>query len=157
MRATIHAMRSGFENQGRPSSIFSQESGRYPGWRLRDGDDPAEMVAALDEAGLTWAAYFIIRAEEGEDPGGRGAVGNQYVPRSPVMKPEKAKRQLERMLLSFTPGSVVMLLGEVFREMGREAREDGSEAIADNYEIAESSLTVLGLGLDALLPKPKGR
>jgi hypothetical protein len=73
------------------------------------------------------------------------------------MKPEKAKRQLERMVLSLTPGSVLMLLGEVFREMGREAREGGSEVIADNYEIAEASLTVLGLGLDALLPKPARR
>ena len=73
------------------------------------------------------------------------------------MKPEKAKRQLERMVLSLTPGSVLMLLGEVFREMGREAREGGSEVIADNYEIAEASLTVLGLGLDALLPKPRRR
>ena len=73
------------------------------------------------------------------------------------MKPEKAKRQLERMVLSLTPGSVLMLLGEVFREMGREARDGGSEVIADNYEIAEASLTVLGLGLDALLPKPRRR
>jgi hypothetical protein len=73
------------------------------------------------------------------------------------MKPEKAKRQLERMVLSLTPGSVLMLLGEVFREMGREARDGGSEVIADNYEIADASLTVLGLGLDALLPKPDRR
>jgi hypothetical protein len=29
--------------------------------------------------------------------------------------------------------------------------------IADIYKVAESSLTVLGLGLDALLPKPQGR
>jgi hypothetical protein len=73
------------------------------------------------------------------------------------MKPEKAKRQLERMLLSFSPGSVLMLLGEVFQEMGRETREGGSEVIADNDQIGEASLTVLGLGLDALLPKPGRR
>ena len=73
------------------------------------------------------------------------------------MKPEKAKRQLERMLLSFSPGSVLMLLGEVFQEMGRETREGGSEVIADAAKIAEASLTVLGLGLDALLPKPERR
>jgi len=73
------------------------------------------------------------------------------------MKPEKAKRQLERMLLSFSPGSVLMLLGEVFQEMGRETREGGSEVIADNDQIGEASLTVLGLGLDALLPKPARR
>ncbi len=73
------------------------------------------------------------------------------------MKPEKAKRQLERMLLSFSPGSVLMLLGEVFQEMGRETREGGSQVIADNDQIGEASLTVLGLGLDALLPKPARR
>lgn len=73
------------------------------------------------------------------------------------MKPEQAKRQLEKMLSSFSPGSVLMLLGEVFHEMVEEAREGGSEIIADNLKEAEAAMNVLGLGLDAILPKPKVR
>ena len=38
------------------------------------------------------------------------------------MRPEKAKTQLKLMLRSFTPGSVLMLLGEVFGEWAGEAR-----------------------------------
>ena len=94
--------------------------------------------------GLTWAAYVVIRAEEGEDPGGRGAVGNPDVSRTPVMKPEKAKRQLERMLLSVTPVSVLMLLGEVFREMGRGA---GARLGCDRRHLQGRRVELDGVGL----------
>ncbi len=73
------------------------------------------------------------------------------------MKPEMAKKHLQTMLESFSPGSVLMLLGEVFGEMGKEARESGSDVMADNYEQAEATMTVVGLGLDAILPKPTMR
>lgn len=70
------------------------------------------------------------------------------------MKPETARKQIKRMLRSFSPGSVLMLIGEVFHEMAEEAREKGSEVISDNYEQAEATMSVVGLGLDAVLPKP---
>ena len=70
------------------------------------------------------------------------------------MKPETARKQIKGMLRSFSPGSVLMLIGEVFHEMAQEARESGSEVIADDYESAEATTTVVGFGLDAVLPKP---
>jgi hypothetical protein len=73
------------------------------------------------------------------------------------MKPEQAKRQLEQMLLSFSPGSVLMLLGEVFGQWTEEARGGGSEIIADNLKEAEATVKVVDLGLDAILSKPKER
>ena len=74
---------------------------------------------------------------------------------SPEMKTEQAKRQLEKMLSSFSPGSVLMLLGEVFGEWAEEAREGGSEVMAGNLKQAEATMIVIGFGLDAILPKPE--
>ena len=73
------------------------------------------------------------------------------------MKPEQAKRQLEKMLFSYSPGSVLMLLGEVFAAWAEEAREGGSEVIADNLKQAEATTNVVGFGLDSILPKPRIR
>lgn len=73
------------------------------------------------------------------------------------MQPDKVKKQLTRMLDSFTPGSVLMLLGEVLARRADEARRGGSEAIAESHEEAVATMNVVGLGLDAILPKPKMR
>lgn len=73
------------------------------------------------------------------------------------MKPKKAKKQLDAMLNSFTPGSVLMLLGQVFGEWAEEARVGGSEIIAVNLKEAEATMNVVGFGLDAILPKPPMR
>ncbi len=73
------------------------------------------------------------------------------------MKPEAAKRHLRTMLDSFTPGSVLMLLGEVFAGRSEEARSGGSPITAENYKLAEATVTVVGHGLDAILPKPSMR
>ena len=73
------------------------------------------------------------------------------------MKPAQAKTQLKLMLRSFTPGSVLMLLGEVFGEWAGDARGGGSEVVSDNLKQAEATMAVVGLGLDAILPKPEMR
>lgn len=73
------------------------------------------------------------------------------------MKPEKAKKQLEKILLSFKPGSVFLMVGEVYGEWAEYAREQGSEIGHDNYKLAEATVTVVGYGLDAILPKPRMR
>ena len=73
------------------------------------------------------------------------------------MKQETAKKRLETMLASFSPGSVLMLLGEVFARRADEAREGGSEIVADNYKVAEATMNVVGFGLDVILPKPRIR
>ena len=73
------------------------------------------------------------------------------------MREKKAKKQFEFMLNSFSPGSVLMLLGEVFGEWAEEARAGGSVGMADNLKEAEATMTVVGQGLDAILPKPPMR
>ncbi|WP_435017971.1 hypothetical protein TA3x_005594 [Tundrisphaera sp. TA3] len=73
------------------------------------------------------------------------------------MKEEAARKQLQTMLNSFSPGSVLMLIGQVFGERAEAAREAGSEVIAGNLKEAEAAMNVVGLGLDAILPKPPMR
>ena len=47
------------------------------------------------------------------------------------VKPETAKRHLRTMLGSFTQGSVLHLLGEVFEKMAEEAAQTGDEGRQD--------------------------
>ncbi len=71
------------------------------------------------------------------------------------MKPEKARKQLEKILLSFNAGSVFLMIGEVYGEWAEYAKAHGSEMGHDNYKLAEATVTVVGFGLDAILPKPR--
>lgn len=60
-----------------------------------------------------------------------------------------AKRQLGRILKSFTAGSVLHLLGEVFEDTAEEARQGGDEARREQYRVVATTLFVVGLGIDA--------
>jgi hypothetical protein len=64
-----------------------------------------------------------------------------------------ARKHLARMLRSYTGGSILGLLGEVFQEMAEEARREGDDARHDQYEMASITLTVVGLGIDAITPR----
>jgi hypothetical protein len=61
------------------------------------------------------------------------------------------------MFDSYTPGSVLLLIGEHFAKRAEEARAVGSDVIADNLKQAEATMNVVGFGLDAILPKPTMR
>ncbi len=63
------------------------------------------------------------------------------------MNEQQAKRHLTKMLGSFTPGSILHLLAEVVAS----AEADGERA--DQGRQVEHSLVVLGLGMDAMLPR----
>lgn len=65
------------------------------------------------------------------------------------MKPKAAKRHLRSMLGSFTLGSVLHLLGEMFEEAGRDddlGRRDLCLSVA-------RTLFVVDLGIDAACPR----
>lgn len=68
------------------------------------------------------------------------------------MTDEMAKKQLRRMLKSFTSGSVLHLLGEVFEDMAGRAAQ-GNEARHEQYRAVASTLFVVGLGIDAVCPR----
>lgn len=64
-----------------------------------------------------------------------------------------ARRQLKRMLGSFTGGSILHLLGEVYEEMGEEARKAGDETRQEQCRAVAATLFVMGLGVDGACPR----
>ena len=63
------------------------------------------------------------------------------------MDEQQAKRHLKKMLGSFTPGSILHLLAEVVAS----TEADGERA--DQGRHVEHALTVMGHGIDAMLPR----
>ena len=70
-----------------------------------------------------------------------------------LMREEQAKKQLARMLRSFTPGSVLSLLADLYRELAEQARQDNDVIKYRQCRLAESTLIVVGMGLDAACPR----
>ncbi len=66
------------------------------------------------------------------------------------MNETEAKQQLERMLGSFTAGSILHLLADVFRESAEQAGDDRSR---QQLKQVEETLYVVGLGVDAACPR----
>lgn len=66
------------------------------------------------------------------------------------MNEEQAKRQLKRMLRKFSPGSILHLLADLFRE----AAAEGKDVVRSKR--VEEALYVVGLGIDAALPRDVG-
>jgi hypothetical protein len=69
------------------------------------------------------------------------------------MTEKQAKKQLQKMLQSFSQGSILHLLAELFREEAEEARRDGDVKLYRQCKLAESALIVVGMGLDAVSPQ----
>lgn len=69
------------------------------------------------------------------------------------MTDEAARKQIKRMLRSFTAGSVLHLLSEVFEGLAEEARQDGDETRAEQCRTVAATLFVTGLGIDAACPR----
>ncbi len=64
-----------------------------------------------------------------------------------------AKRQLQRMLWSFTQGSILHLLAEVFEQRAAKASDEGDETRAEQYRAVAATLFTVGLGIDAACPR----
>lgn len=69
------------------------------------------------------------------------------------MTERKAKKQLSRLLESYTPGTMLHLLGEIFRDAKEEARKAGDELLHERCRNVEITLLVVGMGIDAACPR----
>jgi hypothetical protein len=65
----------------------------------------------------------------------------------------QVKTQLKKALRSLTPGSVLSLLAEVYRDMAEKARQDNDQTSYRQCRMAENTLIVVGLGIDAIYPR----
>ena len=69
------------------------------------------------------------------------------------MTEAQAKEDLREMLRTLTPGSVLHLLSDVFRNSAARARRRG-EATAERQALdVAATLFVVGLGVDAACPR----
>lgn len=64
-----------------------------------------------------------------------------------------ARKHLAAMLGSFTGGTILHLLAEVFRAKAEEAHQDGDDVAAKQFQEVAAALYVVGLGLDAACPR----
>jgi hypothetical protein len=69
------------------------------------------------------------------------------------MTEPEARRHLRDMLESFTPGSILHLLSELFAESAEQARQQGDEGTEEQHRHVEATLFVVGLGIDAACPR----
>ena len=69
------------------------------------------------------------------------------------MMDDTARRHLKRMMRSFTAGSILHLLGEIFEEMAEEARRSGDEIRLEQAISVANTLFIVGLGIDAACPR----
>ncbi len=69
------------------------------------------------------------------------------------MSEKQAKKQLRKMLDTFTAGTVLHLLGEVFRDHAEKARKAGDATAIEQCRNVEATLFVVGLGIDAARPR----
>lgn len=68
------------------------------------------------------------------------------------MNEKRAKRQLERMLRSFTAGSVLHLLADLHRDAADQARRADDAKTYCQCKLVEQALVVVGMGVDAAQP-----
>ena len=68
------------------------------------------------------------------------------------MTEDRAKKQLAKMLRSFTTGSILHLIADLCREEAEQARERQDARLYEQYRTVEAALIVVGDGVDATLP-----
>ena len=66
---------------------------------------------------------------------------------------EEGKEQLERMLQSFTSGSILHLLAELYQQAADDARNADDAQAYQQAKLVESTLIVVGIGIDAASPR----
>lgn len=68
------------------------------------------------------------------------------------MNERQAKRQLARMLRSYTAGSVLHLLADLYRESAEEVRKAKDVVTYRQCKLVEHALAVVGMGVNTALP-----
>jgi len=71
------------------------------------------------------------------------------------MTESQARNLLRQMLKSFTVGSVLHLLSELFTSVARRAGRKGDEQTQHQTQEVAATLFVVGLGVDAAYPPRK--
>jgi len=71
------------------------------------------------------------------------------------MTESQARKLLRQMLKSFTIGSILHLLSELFTSTARRATRRGDERTQQQAQEVASTLFVVGLGVDAAYPPRK--
>lgn len=69
------------------------------------------------------------------------------------MKEARAKKQLQRLLGSFTAGTILHLLSDVFRDRAAQARATNQRRVYRRCRRIAQALLVVGLGIDAPCPR----
>ena len=69
------------------------------------------------------------------------------------MSEKQAKKQLAKMLDSFTPGSVLYLLSDMYRDRAEAASKSGDVVRSDQCKLVEHTLVAVGAGIDAVQPR----
>ncbi len=68
------------------------------------------------------------------------------------MNEEQARQQLAQLLETYTPGSLLHLLADLYRFSAEEARQSDDVVTFERSEMTEHVLFVVGLGIDAANP-----
>lgn len=69
------------------------------------------------------------------------------------MTDKQAKRQIKKMLRSYTVGSVVHLLADVYAERAAKAVRSRDIVLSDRCRQVQHALIVLGMGVDLVRAK----
>ena len=69
------------------------------------------------------------------------------------MKEKEAKKVLRRMLREFTPGSILHLLADLFREDSEKAKCYEDAVAYEQCKQVEATLYVVGIGVDGASPR----
>ena len=69
------------------------------------------------------------------------------------MREPQAKRILKTMLRKFTPGSILHLLADHFREQAEQASQIEDALAYERCKTVECTLIVVGMGIDAACPR----
>ena len=69
------------------------------------------------------------------------------------MTEARAKKRLRRLLRSFTAGTLLHLLADLFQEAAARARAAHDRRAVRRYRRAAQALFVVGLGIDAACPR----
>ncbi len=69
------------------------------------------------------------------------------------MNEAQAKKQLKQLLRSLTPGSILHMLADLFREDADKATAYEDSMAYERCKSVECTLYVVGLGIDAACPR----
>lgn len=71
------------------------------------------------------------------------------------MSEAKAKRHLRAIMKSYTGGSVLHLLADLYRDQAKDARQQNDDLAHRQCKTVEATLIVMGAAIDAACPRER--